>query len=251
VTAWLDHEIENRERNVKRPKLVSDWDAGAVDKPRTARAAEVVLQALVEHYDEYRDYNTTTTQSDYGENIHILLDMLRLKVRYDRLAWKMRPLALAHEALCQRGYDELAAHWRSMIAERTLDLADELLNELNERETRYGVKLRTVRDRLEERFTRPLEIDRAAAQVAPAAAAARSGLTEDNPAFARLRTAIEPLEAIVSGVGLDVPTWVRRLEEALRHTRDRTAEQPPAPPANLTYEELERQLDEWDKGLGE
>ena len=43
-----------------------------------------MLQALVEHYDEYRDYNTTTTQSDYGENIHILLDFLRLKVRYDR-----------------------------------------------------------------------------------------------------------------------------------------------------------------------
>jgi hypothetical protein len=211
----------------------------------------VVLQALVEHYDEYRDYNTTTTQSDYGENIHILLDMLRLKVRYDREAWKMRPLALAHEALCQRGYDTLAALWRTRIAERTMELADELLNELNERETRYGVKLRTVRDRLEERFTRPLEIDRAAAQVPAAAEAARAGLTEDNPAFARLHTAIEPLEAIISGVGLDVPTWVRRLEDALRQTRDRTADPPPAPPAGLTFEELERQMDEWDRGLGE
>ncbi len=251
VSAWLDHETENGETSARRPKLVTDWDAGVVDKPRTARAAEVVLQALVEHYDEYRDYNTTTTQSDYGENIHILLDMLRLKVRYDREAWKLRPLALAHEALCQRGFDTLAAHWRSLIAGPKLDFADELLNELNERETRYGVRLRTVRDRLEERFTRPLEIDRAAAQVAPAAEAARAGLTEDNPAFARLQTAIEPLEAIVSGVGLDVPTWVRRLEDALRQTRDRTADPPAPPPAGLTYEELERQLDEWDKGLGE
>ena len=43
-----------------------------------------------------------------GEHIHILLDMLRVKVRYDRLAWKMRPLSLAHECLCQRGYDALA-----------------------------------------------------------------------------------------------------------------------------------------------
>ena len=146
VSAWLDHEIENGESNVKRPRLVSDWDAGTVDKPRTARAAEVVLQALVEHYDEYRDYNTTTTQSDYGENIHILLDILRLKVRYDRFAWRMRPLALAHEVLCQRSYDALAARWRSFIAEKTSDLADELLKELTERETRYGVKLRTVRD---------------------------------------------------------------------------------------------------------
>ncbi|MFM8272610.1 MAG: hypothetical protein ACKODX_09780, partial [Gemmata sp.] len=216
VSEWLDHEIETSDGNAKRPKLVADWDAGTVDRSRTARSAEVVLQALVEHYDEYRDYNTTTTQSDYGENIHILLDMLRLKVRYDRFAWRMRPLALAHEALCQRGHEALAARWRTFIAEKTVELADELLKELTERETRYGVKLRTVRDRLEERFTRPLEIDRAAAQVAGAAKAARAGLSEDNPAFVRLGTAIEPLEAIVSGVGLDVPTWVRRLEDALR-----------------------------------
>jgi hypothetical protein len=252
VSAWLDHESAGDEPAAgRRPKLVADWNAGAVDKPRTARAAEVVLQALVEHYDEYRDYNTTTTQSDYGENIHILLDMLRLKVRYDRVAWKMKPLALAHEGLCQRGYDDLAAKWRSMIARETVKLADDLLGELNEREARYGVKLRTVRDRLEERFTRPLEIDYAAAQVAPAAEAARAGRAEDNPAFARLKAATEPLEAIVSGVGLDVPAWVRRLEEALRQTRDRTADPPPAPPAGLTFEELERQMDEWDKGFGE
>jgi hypothetical protein len=138
-----------------------------------------------------------------------------------------------------------------MIARDTAKYSDDLLTELNEREARYGVKLRTVRDRLEERFTRPLEIDRAAAQVPRAAEAARSGQAEDNPAFVRLRTAVEPLEAIVSGVGLDVPAWVRRLEDALRQTRDRTAEPPPAPPAGLTFEELERQMDEWDKGLGE
>jgi hypothetical protein len=251
VSAWLDHESAAAEPSAKRPRLVADWGAGAADKARTARSAEVVLQALVEHYDEYRDYNTTTTQSDYGENIHILLDMLRLKVRYDRVAWKMRPFSLAHEALCQRGYDELAARWRSMIARDTVSVADDLLNELNERETRYGVKLRTVRDRLEERFTRPLEIDRAAAQVGPAAEAARAGQAEDNPAFERLRAAAEPLEATVSGVGLDVPAWVRRMEDALRQTRDRTATPPAAPPAGLSYEELERQMEDWDKGLGE
>ena len=76
------------------PKLIDAWAEGKVDKAATAKHLEIVLQALVEHYDEYRDYNTTTTQSDYGENIHILLDMLRLKVRYDRFAWRMRPLAV-------------------------------------------------------------------------------------------------------------------------------------------------------------
>jgi hypothetical protein len=252
VAPWLDHEVETNDTpTTKRPKLVTDWESGTVDRTRTARSAEIVLQALIEHYDEYRDYNTTTTQSDYGENIHILLDMLRLKVRYDRLAWRMRPLALAHEALCQRGYDALAARWRTFIADKTTEMSDELLAELNERESRYGVKLRAVRDRLEERFLRPLEIDRAAAQVPPAAEAARAGQSDANPLLARLRVAIEPLEATVIGVGLDVPAWVRRLEEALRATRDRTADPPATAPPGLTYEELERQIEDWDKGLGE
>jgi hypothetical protein len=250
VAAWLDHEVEHGDTHKKRPRLLTDWEDNKLDKARVARSAEIVLQALVEHYDEYRDYNTTTTQSDYGENIYILLDVLRLKVRYDRAAWRMRPMALAHEALCRRGYDALAARWRAFVADRTEELADELLAELTERETKHGVKVRTVRDRLEERFLRPLEIDRAAAQVSAAAAAARAGATEDNPAFAKLSESVEPLEATVSGVGLDVPVWVRRLEDALRATRDRTAEQPPAPAA-LTYEDLERQMDEWDNALGE
>jgi hypothetical protein len=250
VAAWLDHQVAHGEE--RRPKLVDDWEAGAVDRTRTARAAELVLQALVEHYDEYRDYNTTTTQSDYGENIHILLDFLRLKVRYDRVAWKIRPLALAHEVLCRRGQDGLAAKWREFIGSRTAKLADELLDELTRRETRHGVRLRSVRDRLEERFLLPLEIDRAVAQVAPAAEAARAGEGEGNPAFARLLAAVGPLGATASGVGLEVPAWVRRLEEALRESREPAEPGPVTEPVpGLDFAELKRQLSEWDRPLGE
>jgi hypothetical protein len=253
VGAWLDHEA-NRDDVDKRPKLVDDWAEGDLDRNRTARAAEVVLQALVEHYDEYRDYNTTTTQSDYGENIHILLDFLRVKVRYDRYAWRLRPLALAHEVLCRRGNDDLAAKWREVVADKTAGLAEDLLDRLGALETRHGVKLRTIRDRLEERFLLPLEIDQAVARVGPAAEAARAGQGEDNPAFSRLRGAVEPLAENVSGVGLDVPAWVRRLEESLRAAKARDAADP-ADPVRLApgvdFEELRRQLADWDRPLGE
>jgi len=67
----------------------------------------------------------------------------------------------------------------------------------------------------------PAESDQAAARVAPAARAALEGQGEANPAFTRLRGAVEPLAENVSGVGLDVPTWVRRLEEALRGAKSR------------------------------
>jgi hypothetical protein len=253
VAEWLNHEVENADPN-KRPKLVDAWEEGKLDRTRTARAAELVLQALVEHYDEYRDYNTTTTQSDYGENIHILLDFLRLKVKYDRVAWRMRPFALAHEVLCRRGQDALAARWRDFIANKTRQVSDKLLEELTKKENRYAVRLRTVRDRLEERFNLPLEIDRAAAQVGPAAAAARDGEGEENPDFVRLLVAMSPLRETVSGVGLEVPMWVRRLEEALRRTREPDEEDNDeefGSVACLDFAELQRQLQEWDKPLGE
>jgi hypothetical protein len=253
VTSWLDHEVERNDSD-RRPRLIDDWAGETIDRARTVRSAEVVLQALIEHYDEYRDYNTTTTQSDYGENIHILLDFLRVKVRYDRYAWRMRPLALAHEVLCKRDNDALAIRWREFIMDKTAGLAEDLLDRLGALETRHGVRLRTVRDRLEERFLLPLEIDQASARIASAAEAAREGQGEDNPAFARLKIAIEPLAGNVSGVGLDVPVWIRRLEEALRQTRSREvsdADDAARLAPGVDFDELRRQLADWDKPLGE
>lgn len=253
IAPWLDHEA-GRDDPEKQPRIVEEWAAHRLDRTRVARSAEIVLQALVEHYDEYRDYNTTTTQSDYGENLYILLDFLRVKVRYDRFAWRLRPLALAHEVLCKRGNDDLAARWRDFISEKTVGLAEELLDRLGALEVRDGVKLRTIRDRLEERFLLPLVIDQAAARVAPAAEAARRVQGELNPAFNRLRAAVEPLAENVSGVGLDVPAWVRRLEDALRAAKSPDAVELVEPvrlATGLDFEELRRQLADWDRPLGE
>ncbi len=252
VTAWLDHEATQTE-NERRPQLLDDWQAGSLDRDRTTKTAEIVLQSLVEHYDEYRDYNTTTTQSDYGENLHILLDFLRVKVRYERYAWRLRPLAIAHESLCKSGNDALAEKWREFIADKTAGLAEDLLDRLGALETRHGVKLGTIRDRIEERFMLSLVIDQAAARVAPAAEAARNSQGEDNAAFTRLQIAVEPLAENVSGVGLDVPVWVRRLEEALRASRQIEAPEatgiPLAP--GLDFDELRRQLADWDRAVGD
>ncbi len=258
AAAWLDREAERDDADV-RPKLVEDWAASRIDRTRATRQFELVLHALVEHHDEYRDYNTTTTQSDYGENLYILLDFLRLKVAYDRYAWRLRPLGLTHEMLCARGFDRLAAKWREFIAGKTGKLADDLLTELAVREGEHGIRLRTVRDRLEERFLQPLRIDQAGARVARAAAAAKEGQPEDNPSFSGLLTAIAPLADHPSGVGLDVPAWLRRLEEELRKARSADpetdadpTEQYPHPPGNvIPFDEVKRQLRDWDKPIVE
>ena len=259
AVAWLDREAYQGDSD-DRPKLVEDWAEEAVpDRARTARQFEIVLQSLVEHYDEYRDYNTTTTQSDYGENLYILLDFLRLKVTYDRYAWRLRPMFLTHEVLCRKGFDRLAAKWREFLATRTEKLARELLADLSLRETEHAMKLRTIRDRLEERFILPLRIDQAAARVARAAAAARDGQPEDNPSFTGLLAAIRPLADHPSGVGLDVPAWLRRLEEELRKVRttdidgdgDVNELYPFPETRGLELRDFKRQLHDWEKPIGE
>ncbi len=260
---WIEREVLQGDAD-PRPKLLEAWEENRVDKNKAARQFETVLSALLEHYDEYRDYNTTTTQSDYGENLYILLDFLRLKVAYDRYAWRLRPLVLAHDVLCKRGYDRLASKWREFVGERTQRLAEELLTDLTAREAEHGMKLRTVRDRLEERFVQPLRVDQACARVPRAAAARRDGQPEDNPAFNGLLAAIRPLAESPVGVGLDIPAWVRRLEDELRKVKlldpDDDGEEP-APSSNdeyplpaqaaLTLDDFRRQIREWDSPIGE
>src|SRR5262249_41632286 len=34
---------------------------------------QFIFQVVIENYEEYKDYNSTTSQSDYGENLHVLL----------------------------------------------------------------------------------------------------------------------------------------------------------------------------------
>ncbi len=263
ASEWLDREVLQGDTD-PRPKLVEAWAEATIDKGKAARHFETVLSALLEHYDEYRDYNTTTTQSDYGENLYILLDFLRLKVAYDRYAWRLRPLVLAHDVLCKRGYDRLASKWREFVGERTHRLAEELLTDLSSREGEHGMKLRTVRDRLEERFVQPLRVDQACARVPRAAAARRDNLSEDNTAFQGLLAAIRPLAESPVGVGLDVPAWVRRLEDELRKVKlmdpDDEADEPapstndeyPLPPhAGIDLDDFRRQIRDWDSPLGD
>jgi hypothetical protein len=139
----------------------------------------------------------------------------------------------------------LAQRWREHVVQHTAAQAEELLQRLHQLEQRHGIRLRTVRDRLEERFLFPLEVDRAVARVAPAATAAAEGHDESHPAFIRLTEAIAPLAERISGVGLDVPNWIRRLEEVLRDARH--------PPQHAPWirsvpalEDLRQQLADWD-----
>jgi hypothetical protein len=252
VGSYLDYLGENPDP-LHPVQLIDDLDHG-IPRTEAVRWLQVILQTLVENYEEYKDYNTTTPQSDYGENLHLLLEFLRLKIQYERHAWRLRPLVLAHEVLARKKRLDLAVSWEEAYGRLTQDLAAQYQEKLAELEKTNGMRLRTVADRLGERFVKPLALDRLCALIEPAMLEARR--LEKGKSFIRLEKELQPLTAVPTGVGLDVPEWLRRLEAEV--VRVRTAHTNLAvlaegfsrvPRKVLSLEDLKRQLADWEKPL--
>ncbi|HZV07981.1 MAG TPA: hypothetical protein VE999_23055 [Gemmataceae bacterium] len=258
VGAYLDY-LQDNPDPLRPVRLLDELDRG-IRREDAIRRMEIVLQAVIENYEEYKDYNTTTTQSDYGENLHVLLEFLRLKVAYERHAWQFRPLVLAHEVLARRGRTQAAILWEQSLTRVTRDLARRHLEQLDRLERVRGMRLNTIRDRLNERFIKPLALDRLCALIEPAmreasgTASAPREQGDEGRAFQRLRRELQAFTATPMGVGLDVPYWLRRLEmevhrvQATRTTIAVLAENffriPRRP---LSWDELQCQLGDWDR----
>jgi hypothetical protein len=234
-------------------RLIAELD-DSIPRGRAVALLEWVLLAVVENYEEYKDYNTTTVQSDYGENLYTLLDFLRLKAEYERHAWELRPLVLAHEVLVRHGRYGAAVLWREQVARQHQAVAEQYLQALAGLEQAHGMRLRTVADRLHERFVKPLDLDRLCALVAPAMDEAHGG---PSVGLERLLEELRAYGATPSGSGLDVPPWLLRLGQEVQ--RYWLARAPVAvlaehwlqvPRRPLAYEDLERQLLDWDMPLG-
>ena len=231
-------------------RLVKDLD-GAIPRGTAVEQLHTIIEAIVENYTEYKDYNSTTTQSDHGEMLHLLLDFLRLKASYDRVCWNIRPLAEAHEILMRRGRLSAAELWRRALAEQTRETADAHIAGAAALSERSGMRLASINARLAERFVRPLEADALRALVAPAMAEVRSGTPGE--AFARLEQEIDDFAEQAIGSGVDVPPWLSSLAE---ETARAGARQPHVdlseelarrlPPVALTPSEIAAQLRAWE-----
>jgi hypothetical protein len=251
---YLDYLRENPDP--LQPVRLLDDLGHRIARPQAERWLSVILQALVENYEEYKDYNTTTPQSDYGQNLHVFLDFLRLKASYDRHAWQSRPVLLAHEVLLRQGEDGAARVWQESFAAMSGEWADEHLDALTDLEQKHGVVLRTIADRLRERFVRPLAVERLCALVESAVDESREA--GPRPSFERLRTELQTLAATPVGVGLDVPVWLRQLEqEVQRVALKRTALVALAedffriPRQTVPLDRLRAELKEWAEPLKE
>ena len=220
VGAWLDQVIEDGGQPEVQP-LLDGLQSGNITRPEAERQLSIVLEGIIDHYAEYRDYNSTTTQSDRGEMLHMLLDFLRLRVRYDRVSWNLRPVFWAHEIMVRSGCHKAANQWRRALSERIGREADMYLEHLSKLQEKYAMRMPTVADRLSERFIKPMTVDRMRALIRPAIRQIRLG--KDTPAFDMLVQETKILTKEPTGVGFDVPAWLQALEDevdrALEHER--------------------------------
>jgi hypothetical protein len=230
--------------------LVAQLRSGLPIGP-AARCLERIVQAVVENYAEYNDYNHTTTQSDRGDMLDCFLDFLRIKATYERMAWNIKPVILAHEVLVRRGCERAARRWLESMTEQTAAMADQHWQRYLRLVERYGMRLPTVADLLQERFVRPLHIDRARALIAAVIEEGQRG--GECPTLHKLEREIEALGRQPTGVGLDVPNWLLDLEEEVAHALpDKPHSGLQSPGASLvaweplTLDDVLQQLEGWN-----
>lgn len=182
-----------------------------------ARLLGGVIMTVSENYQEFKDYNTTCTFSDYGNMLHVLLSFLRVKAIFERKAWLLKPRMLAHEMLARLKRAKAAKRWAERILELTRDDARVCLVLLDQVEKETGVRITSVRDRLEGGFVGNLAADRLCALVEPAMGEAKKkGVPK---AFRSFLEELEGLGAKPIGVGRDIPEWLVRLEAEVQRVQ--------------------------------
>ena len=209
-----DIELSDSPTPQRRPtRLLEDLASGALPIKQAASRLRLVLESVAENHSEYRDWNSTTTQSDRGECLHVLLDFLRIKAEHERIAWTLRPVNMAHRVLARRAAVEAAEAWRGRMRDETGTTAESLVERLARLETHWGVRLASVSDRVRRPFTMPLEQDELEALVDPAVQELFTG----SPAGAggRLEACAEKFLGVAGGSGVEVPAWLDRLTTAV------------------------------------
>ena len=202
-------------------KLLEDFESGEIDREDAAELAEFVYECVVDNFDRFLEYNTTTTHSDYGNRLYCLLDFLRLEALYDRFEWNTIPWQVAHESMVRSGDLELAAGVEEFVNDESRSIANSFVEELEQLEAEYGVRLPALHDHVGERIIGALAQNRMAALVSRSCPGT-PGLsqTEVETNFASLRTEIADFMGKRIGSGIEPPEWMQRLAGELDRVQD-------------------------------
>lgn len=230
----------------ERPRLFDVLDE-EISREEAVGWLSLIIEAVVENYVQYVDYNSTTTQSDRGEMLYTLLDFLRLQVSYERILWNLRPLILAHEVLVRCGRQEEAVQWGDMLNWTVQTSAAQLLDKYHALVRKYGMRLRSVAQQLEGRFVGTLAVDRLCALVRPAMD--QSGGDSAAESFAQLEAQAEQFTRAWGGSGFELPEWLEALSEEVQRIEAGEPDDPEAfepgldiPRVQLSARQVENQL---------
>jgi hypothetical protein len=250
--AWIDsvEELGEEESNYR---LFNDLDS-RLDRDAAEMMLTLIIEAIIENYGEYVDYNSITTQSDRGDMLYTLLDFLRLRANYDRVAWNLRPVLLIHEMLVRDGKDRAAESWRRAVADRTAEVAAGCLKEFQKLCKKYGMRLPSIAERLDEQFTKPLLVDQLVALIKPS----MEEIRENRPltTFPILEQLVEQFTRKIGGAGYETPEWLAAIEdEAAQVQAPIIEEENPdpyitLPEVRLTLDEAKKQLRRLRRGGG-
>ncbi|MBT7730015.1 MAG: hypothetical protein HN703_14130, partial [Planctomycetaceae bacterium] len=138
-------------------KLIEAINVGEISLKQATSRLRLILESVAENHSEYRDWNSTTTQSDRGDYLYVLLEFLRIKAEYERIVWTLRPVSMAHRVLVRSGATEAASAWRQRMEEETAGTANDLIERLSVLQQKTGVRLASVSDRVKRPFTAMLE----------------------------------------------------------------------------------------------
>ena len=235
--------------------LLDDIQTNRIAWDEAVSRLEIIFECIAENYSEYVDYNSTSTHSDNGEKMYMLLDMLRVQTGYERISWNLKPVYWVHDAMIRAKCDNAALLWERAIAKKSVETAENYLRDYTRLSEKYGMWLPSVHERLQERFVRPLQIDRMCGLVSMAVRQAK----EDGPkpVFQELHAQIEGFAKEPMGVGFEMPEWLTALQEEVMSTRTDVAENekdkdvfsitPHFDQVNVTRAQLDKVLESWNR----
>ncbi len=202
-------------------KILEDLESGVLDREDAAEMAEFVYECVVDNFDRFLEYNTTTTHSDYGNRLYCLLDFLRLEALYDRFEWNTIPWQVAHETMVRRGELAVAAGVEEYVGDESREISNSFVEELVQLESEYGVRLPALHDHVGERIIGALAQNRMAALVSRSCPGA-AGLTQEQVTvnFQTLRNEIAEFMSTRIGSGIEPPDWMQRLATELDRVQE-------------------------------
>ncbi|MGL4943290.1 MAG: hypothetical protein ACRC46_08870 [Thermoguttaceae bacterium] len=199
-------------------RLLADIDSGTIAMEEAVASLELIFEAIAENYSEYIDYNSTTTHSDHGEKLYMLLDMLRVLAGYERISWNLKPVYWIHNAMIRAECLDAAKLWETAVANRSVTAADEHIRRYQRLSTKYGLWIPSIFERLQERFIRPLQIDRMCGLVPKAIREAKLPHSQ-RETFRILAAQVEIFAMAPAGVGYEIPEWLAAFQDEAMATR--------------------------------